>query len=75
MTRRIIIDYPEGLDPESAVGFVTDVIRAGRISECSTGKHYCWVTDFRFFKIRVITRQLRDRSQIRLSWRGFRERY
>ena len=54
---RIIIDHPDDVKPDFALTLVEFVIREGRVSECSTGKHYCWVTEFKFDKVRVISRQ------------------
>jgi len=41
--KKIIITY-EGVDEDTAMTRVNNVIRGGRVSENKNGKHFCWVT-------------------------------
>ena len=52
---RIIIDFPENMEPHLAMDYVNCVIREGRISEAAGIKHYCWLTHFA--EVQVITRR------------------
>lgn len=54
---RIIIDYDDRFRPEAVLDAVAGVVEGGRISCCSTGDHFCWVTVYKIPKMRVITRQ------------------
>lgn len=44
MTKRIIINVDEGIDPERAIGMVFQVMGMGRVSK--NGKQYCYVSTF-----------------------------
>jgi len=43
----IKIEIEAGITQAEAIAYIAQVIEEGRISECSTGPHYCWVTKFR----------------------------
>ena len=69
---RIIIDYDEDHFTEAqAMAAVSAVISGGRVSDCATGKHYCWLSVFEDGTA-VQVRQ-RRRGQASDSFRVFME--
>jgi len=55
MTMKAIVNY-DGMVLDEALLAVREVVKCGRVSESSTGKHYCWVTTFTDGTV-VITRE------------------
>lgn len=45
-TRKLIIEIQGELSDERALDYVTEVVRAGRISKHRNGDHYCRMTVF-----------------------------
>ena len=59
---RIIVDYEDSIAPTAAMALVSNVLREGRVSECSTGAHYCWITRFRSLGKPIIVAARRRRQ-------------
>jgi len=57
---KIIINYPDDMEPGIALDYVKKVVHQGRTSVTSSGdKHFCWITAFLGTGVHVLTQQRR----------------